>query len=895
MTSAPSSSNSPKPARNPLLVLAPLLIVLFAVLFLPLFQTGIAHFANDGPYGTAVARPSQVPDSFHGIWNDLLWIGAWNGNFNPNVTGLAIGALGPGMYHKMMISIGLIFLGLTAGICFQRLGLPRWACVLGGLAAALNMNVFSNACWGLPSRAHAMGAAFLAVAALHSSYGRFSMLKAILAGFAIGLSISEGGDNGAIFAIVAGSYGFFCAFLGQGTWSKRTFSGGWRVAITAIVAAVFAAQTLNIFVNLAVKGVVGMSDDRLTPEQKWDFATQGSLHPKETLRVIIPGLFGYRMDAEDGGNYWGRVGESISAPGKNRHSGAGEYAGVIVVLVALWALHHSLRRRGGAFSDGERKCIWFWGGAAVICLLLAWGKWGPLYRLLYSMPYFNTIRLPLKWMHPFHLALLILFAYGLTGLGRLYLAKAPSPVPGVWKRFKAAWHGAQPGERRWTRFCLGLVVASIIGAFIYAASEKSLAEHLSDANVMGDPAKMAAFSVREVYLFVVFLVCSVAAVLAITSSQFSRKTFNVAAIGIGLLLVTDLVRADRHWMLFFNYSDRYAMNPPLQYLKDFASSYRVAKVPQQPIMSALRATAQANQNNPAALQQLQQQAGLFQNILNYTHEQWQQNQFQYYNIPCLDMSQEPRMPADKLAFNNAMAAAAGNGHATREYEMTSTRHFVGMTGHAGVLNAYLDANSRRFHEVSRFTLAPTRPGSPFFGDLRVRADTNGPFAIIEFTGALPRARLFHHWEVTTNEAQTLARLGAADFDPAETVLVNDSTGPSPNGTNAPAGEAVITPSKTSHRVEVRANATIPSVLLLTDRFDPAWQVTIDGRPAPMLRCNYVMRGVSVPAGQHTVEFTYHPKMIGFWLMAGCDVTGLCLLVFIGVAGRSTRFRSASKT
>ena len=34
----------------------------------------------------------------------------------------------------------------------------------------------------------------------------------------------------------------------------------------------------------------------------------------EALRVLIPGLFGYRMDTPDGGAYWGAVGENPMLP-----------------------------------------------------------------------------------------------------------------------------------------------------------------------------------------------------------------------------------------------------------------------------------------------------------------------------------------------------------------------------------------------------------------------------------------------------------------------------------------------------------------------------------------------------------------------------------------------------
>ena len=46
------------------------------------------------------------------------------------------------------------------------------------------------------------------------------------------------------------------------------------------------------------------------------------------------------------------------------------------------------------------------------------------------------------------------------------------------------------------------------------------------------------------------------------------------------------------------------------------------------------------------------------------------------------------------------------------------------------------------------------------------------------------------------------------------------------------------------------------MLLLNDRFDPHWHVRVDGKPAELLRCNYIMRGVYLTPGQHTVEFQF---------------------------------------
>ena len=42
-------------------------------------------------------------------------------------------------------------------------------------------------------------------------------------------------------------------------------------------------------------------------------------------------------------------------------------------------------------------------------------------------------------------------------------------------------------------------------------------------------------------------------------------------------------------------------------------------------------------------------------------------------------------------------------------------------------------------------------------------------------------------------------------------------------------------------------------------YDKGWDAFIDGKPAPYCRVDYVLRGMSVPAGDHVIEFRFEPK------------------------------------
>ena len=169
------------------------------------------------------------------------------------------------------------------------------------------------------------------------------------------------------------------------------------------------------------------------------------------------------------------------------------------------------------------------------------------------------------------------------------------------------------------------------------------------------------------------------------------------------------------------------------------------------------------------------------------------------------------------------------------------------------------------------------------------ADTNGPCALFEFTGALPRAKLYSNWQVSTNDQATLQRLADPSFVPAQTVLVANALAPAnPAGvTNQSAGSVEITSYAPKH-LHLHANAPAASVLLLNDHFDPNWKVWVDGKPETLLRCNYIMQGVQVPAGAHDIELRFAPPLAGLYVSLAAWAVGLLLGVCTVVPPRRVK-------
>ncbi len=902
-----TTSSAPKNSGGFIALLACLLAVL-GVLFHRSFRPELVLFANDGPLGAQMAQADHAWNNLLGCWQHLNWVGSRHPGGLLGTGYLLLALLGPLAYSKFSVPISLLILGSSAWLCFRNHGFKPTVCVLGGLAAALNMNAFSVGCWGLPVWTLSRASFFLALAALPAiSIHRFWM-RAVLAGVAIGMCVTDGFDVGAIYSLYFGLFVAFRALVGKGPVISKTGQGAAAVAVVAVCAALVAAQALSILIGTQVKGIVGMDQDEKSRQERWAAATASSLAKAEALRLVIPGLFGYRIPelygepppAGQGANYWGTMGQPAGANPAVRHSGNGEYAGVVVTLVALWACVQSFRKRNNPFTEDERRAVWFWGGAAMLSLLLAFGRHAPLYRLFYALPYFSTIRNPFKFLHPLHAILPILFAYGLQGLFRLYLSKASAAGQSLRDQISGWWKTAPGWDRRWTLGCIVATGASLIGWLIYASSKSELIRHLQavgfpEGQFPGLAAAIAGFSIAEVGTFIVFLVLSIALVTLIVSGVFSGARATWAGFATGLLLVVDLARADIPWMVYYNYKDKYATNPIIERLRESSYERRVS-TELMPLSRAFLLPGNASQ---------------------LYYGEWLQHHFQYYRIQALDIIQLPREPEFDKAFMVALRPSpqaiyalfkilglidprmnlptppANDGTAFRcgrVWQLTNTRYLLGGTNLLNeMLNSLIDPGQQRFRTVARFNLA-AKPGvaeATRLDQLTAVADPNGPFALFEFAAALPRASLVTRWEVSTNDQGTLQRLASAEFDPAQMVIV---TGQMPNSaaatsTNQSAGTVVIDHYEPKV-VRLTADAVTHSVLLLNDRHDPNWAVFIDGRPESLLRCNYLMRGVYLAPGKHVVEFRFQPPLTAFCISLASLVAGVLLCGYLVVTKKS---------
>ncbi|MCB9497462.1 MAG: hypothetical protein H6686_11305 [Fibrobacteria bacterium] len=171
--------------------------------------------------------------------------------------------------------------------------------------------------------------------------------------------------------------------------------------------------------------------------------------------------------------------------------------------------------------------------------------------------------------------------------------------------------------------------------------------------------------------------------------------------------------------------------------------------------------------------------------------------------------------------------------------------------------------------------------------LLYRQGNNAPMGAAVNRTVLPRARLVDQVRAMPLEAQ-LAGVLDSSFDHRRQILVDPSevagnpileTIPQTASDSTPVGSVAWAnpdPDHWTYSVE----AARPAVLVLSEPWYPAWKVRIDGQEAPLLRVDYALRGVAVPAGKHEVSLFFHSEWVakasrGMWLAF------LALLVWAG--------------
>jgi hypothetical protein len=187
---------------------------------------------------------------------------------------------------------------------------------------------------------------------------------------------------------------------------------------------------------------------------------------------------------------------------------------------------------------------------------------------------------------------------------------------------------------------------------------------------------------------------------------------------------------------------------------------------------------------------------------------------------------------------------------------------------------------------------PTIPGTsqPSVPGSVVAADRG--YRLVEVSGWEPRVSVVPSWTVARNGVQSLHTVLGTTFDPARTAIVEGSPGVAPSAGATP-GTATYE-ERWPEDVRVSVDASTPSIVLVRNAWDTGWSATVDGRPAPVLKADYFLQGVPVPAGHHEIRLVYRDPTIARGLLGSAITWGALAVAAALLFAWSSRSRRSSR-
>ncbi|HND76867.1 MAG TPA: YfhO family protein [bacterium] len=168
------------------------------------------------------------------------------------------------------------------------------------------------------------------------------------------------------------------------------------------------------------------------------------------------------------------------------------------------------------------------------------------------------------------------------------------------------------------------------------------------------------------------------------------------------------------------------------------------------------------------------------------------------------------------------------------------------------------------------------------GFLMRKIDEAGKTLIYENKNVLPRAYFVSSVETIGERQQALLRLNSVDFDVHRSAFT-DKAIKTPI-TPFDSAKAEITQWMTD-KISISAFVDKPGFMVLSETYYPhGWKAYVDGQETEIYKTNYILRGIQVPAGQHTIEFRFEPAeyTAGIWASTISFFGVIGLLVVGGV-------------
>lgn len=718
-----------------------------------------------------------------------------------------------------------LFAALSLAACYRflrELEFRRGVALLGGVLYAWQGDLLSNILAGHFPRPIIWFlfavAAFFALRSVKIG----SWFYAACCAVATGMMVSLLPDLGGLCSLVIGGL-----YLVE-AWRRRKSLGavGKIAAQLMLVGALAVAVAMaGIFSTLSWTTINASPAGVETPKQQYDWATQWSYTPEDIINYAVPGFMGW-YNGNDSGPYWGRIGRS--AGWGEAHEGMRNFClaiftlGTVGFILAVGgALLVCQRRRQEGKLELLNEAMISHGrfsvAVAITGWLLALGKYAPFFWFFYQLPFMSSWRNPVKFLAPISLVLVILAACSAERLSRLL-------------DNESGWETIKKRIGSWLMILLAVLLSALILSFPallpgWVGLEKqdynpnditgifsALRKALFFASLIVGTLTYAWWVLREPeskrhYEFVNPLIHRVWQRL-LARENLGRSWLAVLA----ALNIAQMLWVQSHFVQLYSLQSYYQMTPMLEKLVPRPEPFRISIFNGDPLLRQLLTTV-----------------------------------FPYFGVECADIPAYSRMPDDYKTFFAAMEK-----NQARKLQLSGVKYYVVPMN----MLSGLQQDPTFGPLIKNYIVYATLPvaGAP-------------SYALIELKDYLPKVLLVPSVEVQPDEATLLKRLADPSWDPFDRVLILKKDVATTAAVNNPTPadmKKLDVSSRLVHygdrRIEVETSLPRPAFLLVDDRFDANWKATVNGKPTTIFPANYILRGLTLPAGKSTVVMTYNAPM-----------------------------------
>jgi small basic protein len=161
-------------------------------------------------------------------------------------------------------------------------------------------------------------------------------------------------------------------------------------------------------------------------------------------------------------------------------------------------------------------------------------------------------------------------------------------------------------------------------------------------------------------------------------------------------------------------------------------------------------------------------------------------------------------------------------------------------------------------------------------------------------GALGNAWFVKNYKVVENADSEINAL--SNFNPRDTAIIDKRFTDMLKGftPQVDSGSVIALTSYKPHDLVYKSKTSTEQFAVFSEiYYDKGWNAYVDGKLTPHFRVNYVLRAMRVPAGEHTIEFKFEPKVFNI----GGKITGISsiLLYFLLFGALYLELKKSGKT